>query len=112
MMEDIKWNNEEFIFIRDTNTVRRLKLDDILYTEAMGDYVKLHTMERLYAVHAKLKTVEERLPAHKFLRIHRSYIVALNKIDTLQYGTLTIGDKLLPVSDTYRKSLCHRMNIL
>lgn len=110
--EEVKWNNEEFIFVRETNIVRRLKLDDILYTEAMGDYVKLYTPEKLYAIHTKLKTVEERLPANKFLRIHRSYIVALNKIDTLQDGTLTIGGTFLPVADTYRKLLNQRMNVL
>ena len=110
--EAVKWNNEEFIFIRETNIVRRLKLDDILYTEAMGDYVKLYTQEKLYAIHTKLKTVEERLPSDKFLRIHRSYIVAINKIDTLQDGTLTIGSTFLPVADTYRKSLNQRMNVL
>jgi len=110
--EEMKWNNEEFIFVRETNIVRRLKLDDILYTEAMGDYVKLYTPEKLYAIHTKLKTVEERLPANKFLRIHRSYIVALNKIDTLQDGTLTIGGTFLPVADTYRKLLNQRMNVL
>lgn len=110
--EKIKSDSEECIFIRDTNIVRRLKVDDILYTEAMGDYVKLHTRGKLYAIHTKLKTVEDRLPADKFLRIHRSYIVALNKIDTLQDGALSIGGKFLPVADTYRKLLSQRMNIL
>ncbi|CAM3957974.1 LytTr DNA-binding domain-containing protein [Pedobacter westerhofensis] len=103
---------ENHIFIRDTNVIRRLKLDDILFAEAMGDYVKLHTQEKLYAIHTKLKTVEERLPSCSFLRIHRSYIVALNKIDTFQGGSLQIGSRFLPVSDTYKKILNVRMNIL
>jgi len=102
----------EFIFIRDTNVVRRLKLDDILFAEAMGDYVKLYTQEKLYAIHTKLKTVEERLPSCNFLRVHRSYIVALNKIDAFQDGALQIGSKFLPVTDTYRKILNERLNIL
>lgn len=105
-------SSDEFIFIRDTNVVRRLKLDDILFAEAMGDYVKLYTQEKLYAIHTKLKTVEQRLPACNFLRIHRSYIVALNKIDTFQDGALQIGSKFLPVTDTYRKVLNERMNVL
>lgn len=102
----------EFIFIRDTNVVRRLKLDDILFAEAMGDYVKLYTHEKLYAIHTKLKTVEERLPSCNFLRVHRSYIVALNKIDAFRDGALQIGGKFLPVTDTYRKVLNERMNVL
>ena len=81
--EEVKMDDKEFVFIRDSNIVRRLKLDDILFAEAMGDYVKLHTSQKFFAIHTRLKTVEERLPATKFLRVHRSYIVALTKIDTM-----------------------------
>jgi DNA-binding LytR/AlgR family response regulator len=56
--------------------------------------------------------VEERLPAAKFLRVHRSYIVAINKIDTIQDGAILINGKPLPVADAYRASLNKRMNIL
>lgn len=110
--EEMKWTNEEFIFIRDSNIVRRLKLDEILYAEAMGDYVKLYTPGKFYAVHTTLKTVEERLPASQFLRVHRSYLVALSKIDTIQDGALIVAGKPLPVADAYRKALNARMNIL
>jgi len=110
--EEMKWTNEEFIFIRDSNIVRRLRLDEILYAEAMGDYVKLYTPGKFYAVHTTLKTVEERLPASLFLRVHRSYLVALSKIDTIQDGALIVNGKPLPVADAYRKALNTRMNIL
>ena len=110
--EEVNWTDDEFIFIRDSNIVRQLKVDDILYAEAMGDYVKLYTPKKFYAIHTTLKAVEERLPADKFLRIHRSYIVGVNKIDTLQDGGLVIGSKYIPVTDTYRKSLNHRLNVL
>jgi DNA-binding LytR/AlgR family response regulator len=56
--------------------------------------------------------VEERLPASKFIRVHRSYIVALTKIDTLQDGALIINGKPVPVADAYRAALNKRMNIL
>ena len=110
--EEIKWTSDEFIFIRDSNIVRRLKLDDILYAEAMGDYVKVYTPNKFYAIHTTLKIVEERLPADRFLRVHRSYLVALNKIDTIQDGALIVAGKPLPVADAYRKTLNARMNIL
>jgi DNA-binding LytR/AlgR family response regulator len=110
--EEVKINEEEFIFIRDSNVVKRLKLEDILYAESMGDYVKLHTAQKFFAVHTTLKAVEERLPVSKFIRVHRSYIVAINKIDTLQDGALIINNKPLPVSDAYRATLNKRMNIL
>lgn len=110
--EAVESNGDEFIFIRDSHVVRRLKLNDILYAEAMGDYVKLHTNGRFYAVYTSLKAVEEKLPAQLFQRIHRSYLVALSKIDTLQGGVITVGEQALPVADAYRKALSQRMNIL
>jgi DNA-binding LytR/AlgR family response regulator len=110
--EEVKLKDEEFIFIRDSNIVRRLRLDNILYAEAMGDYVKLYTAEKFYAVHTTLRTVEERLPASRFLRVHRSYLVAVNKIDTLDGGALVVNGKPLPVADAYRAALNKRMNIL
>lgn len=110
--EEIKLTEDEFIFIRDSNIVRRLRLDDILYAEAMGDYVKLHTTQKFYAIHATLKSVEERLPAHRFLRVHRSYIAAVGKIDTIEDGALVIQGKPVPVADLYRSTLNKRMNIL
>lgn len=110
--EQVKMEDDEFIFIRDSNIVRRLKIDDILYAEAMGDYVKLYSAGKFYAIHSTLKAVEERLPAGKFFRVHRSYIVALNKIDTIQDGAIMINGKPLPVADAYRASLNKRMNIL
>jgi DNA-binding LytR/AlgR family response regulator len=110
--EEVKLNHDEFIFIRDSNIVRNLKLDKILYAEAMGDYVKLYTSEKFYAIHTTLKSIEERLPASSFLRVHRSYIVAINKIDTMEAGVLAVNGKLIPVADAYRYALNQRMNIL
>jgi DNA-binding LytR/AlgR family response regulator len=110
--EEVKWTDDEFIFIRDSTIVRRLKLDDILYAEAMGDYVKVHTPQKFYAIHTTLRAVEERLPPNRFLRVHRSFLVALDKIDTVQDGVLIINEKPVPVADAYRKTLNSRMNIL
>ena len=110
--EEVKFNDEEFVFIRDSNIVRRLKLDDILFAEAMGDYVKLHTPQKFFAIHTTLKAVEDKLPASRFFRVHRSYIVAVNKIDTIQDGALIINSKSLPVADAYRAALNKRMDIL
>ncbi len=110
--EEFNLQGDEFIFVRDSNIVRRLKMDDILFAEAMGDYVKLYTPQKFFAIHTTLKTVEERLPVSKFLRVHRSYIVAISKIDTIQDGAIIINGKAVPVADSYRPALNKRMNIL
>lgn len=108
----VKVEGESFIFIRDSNVVRRLQLDDILYAEAMGDYVRLYTPEKLYSIHATLKEVEAKLPAPRFMRVHRSYIVQVSRIDSMEGTTLVINRKLVPVADSYRAVLNKRMGVL
>lgn len=104
--------DNEFVFIRDSGTLKRIKLDEILYLEAMGDYVKLHTPQKFHAVHSTLKAIEERLPNAKFMRVHRSYIVALDKIDSIQDGAIVISKNSVPVADAYRAALNSRLNLL
>ncbi len=103
---------EEDLFIRDSNIIRRLRIDEILYAEAMGDYVKIVMRDRIHAIHTTFATVQGRLPSDKFLKVHRSFIVAINKIDTLQDRELMINGKSLPVALTYKQMLNDRMNIL
>ncbi|HEV7381637.1 MAG TPA: LytTR family DNA-binding domain-containing protein [Dyadobacter sp.] len=110
--QEIKTEDDSFLFIRDSNIVRRLKIEDILYAEAMGDYVKLYTSERFYSVHSSLKDVESKLPDSRFLRVHRSFIIQVGKIDTIEGGTLIINKKMVPVADTYRAVLNQRLKIL
>ena len=110
--EELKIDNKEFIFIRDSNIIRRIKVDDILFAEAMGDFVKLHTPSKFFVVHTTLKSLEDRLPLNTFIRVHRSYIVAINRIDTVQDGALVLNDKSVPVADSYRAALNQKMNII
>jgi len=109
--ENVEVTKDEFLFVRDSNITRRLKLDDIFFAEAMGDYVKFYTKEKMFAIHGKMKTAEERLPKEDFIRVHRSYIVSVGKIDTLQDGGIMINGKFIPVADAYRKALNTRMNV-
>lgn len=110
--DTLQVDEDSFIFIRDSGIVRRLKLDDLLFAEAMGDYVKLYTPQKFFAIHTTLKSVEERLPESKFLRVHRSYIAAISKIDTIEDGALIINGKAIPVADAYRAILNRRLNVL
>ena len=109
--EHVQFDKEEFIFVRDSNITRRLSLDDIFYAEAMGDYVKFYTSEKMFAIHGTMKAAEERLLKNNFIRVHRSYIVAVGKIDTLQDGGVVINGKFIPVADAYRKTLNAKMNV-
>jgi two-component system LytT family response regulator len=107
-----KISENNSLFIRDSNIIRQLKLEDILYAQALGDYVGFFTPDKLYAIHGKLKKAEERLPPSRFIRVHRSYIISLNKIDTMDERGVTINGRLLPVAGAYRGDLNKRMNIV
>ena len=78
----------------------------------MGDYVKVHTAQKFHVLHSTLKSIEEKLPLNKFLRIHRSYIVSIQKIDFIQDGIISIGKSTIPVAETYRSVLNKRLNLL
>lgn len=109
---DIAVEDKEFVFIRDSGILKRLLLEDICFLEAMGDYVKVFTPQKFHAIHTTLRKVEEKLPANKFLRVHRSYIVALNKVEKIDEGVIIINNKPIPVADAYRNTLNKRLNIL
>lgn len=100
------------LFIRDAGVIMRVNIRDILFAEAMGDYVKIHTAERFYLAHSTLKSLEERLPAADFMRIHRSYLVAFHRIDMVREGTVIISAHQIPVSDSFRSILAGKLNIL
>ncbi len=104
--------DNEFVFIRDNGVLKRIKMEDILFLEAMGDYVKLHTVHKFHAIHTTLKAVEEKLPANRFMRVHRSYIVALDKIEAIEDGTINMQSNAIPVADAYRGALNNRLNLL
>ncbi|WEK19204.1 MAG: LytTR family DNA-binding domain-containing protein [Candidatus Pedobacter colombiensis] len=103
---------DEFVFIRESNVVRRLKISDILYMEARGDYVKINVPGHTYSIHSSLKSVGEKLSKNTFLRVHRSFIVNVSKIDTVEGGMLVINQNIVPVSDAYRAALYLRMQFL
>ena len=82
----------------------KIRWDDILYVEGLKDYVTIHTRTQKVISLQRLKNLEDQLPAEKFIRVHNSYIVALEAIDSVHKDKIQIGQALIPVGDTYRKS--------
>lgn len=103
---------DDFVFIRDSNIIKRIKLSDILYFEAKGDYIKIFLSNTSYSIHSSLKSIEQKLPESIFFKVHRSFIVNLGKIDSIEGGTLIVNHTMIPVSDTHRPLLNRRMQIL
>jgi DNA-binding LytR/AlgR family response regulator len=91
-----------FLFVKVDNRMQRFGIDDILFIEGCSDYVKVFTSGAKPAlVSLNMKHIERKLPAGLFCRVHRSYIVALNRIDSIERKRIRIGDRLIPVSDSY-----------
>jgi two-component system LytT family response regulator len=93
-----------FVFVKDGTKLVKVKWDDILYVEGLKDYVTIHTKTQKIVTLQRLKTLETQLPADRFIRIHHSYIIALNAIDTIHKGEVQIGNAMIPISDSYKKA--------
>lgn len=107
-----KFNGTDQMFIKVDSLLVNFNLNDILHIEAFGDYVKIHTEQKVFVVHAKLRSVDEALPGKDFARIHRSFIVRLDKIKNIDPSNLEVGKKVLPISNSYRSNLLAKINTL
>lgn len=104
--------NREQIFIKDNKIIRKVSLDEILWIEAKGDYVKINTVEKQYIIHSTLKSMEEKLPASEFVRIHRGFLIPVSKIDYIEDGVAFIMGTAVPVSETYKNDLLKKLQLI
>jgi two-component system LytT family response regulator len=99
------------IYIKTDGRYIRLPFDSISYIENIGDYVKIFTSTQTHIVYTTMKYLEEKL-GFQFLRVHRSYIVHLNKIVDIEDNTLVISNKVIPISRANKSELMNRLNLL
>jgi DNA-binding LytR/AlgR family response regulator len=97
--------NNEFLFLKSEYKIRRINFNDIMYIEGLKDYVKVFLKNDIKPILSltSLKQLEVKLPAEKFMRIHRSFIVNLTKIDTIERSRIVFGKVYIPVSDQYKE---------
>lgn len=93
-----------FVFVKDGTKLVKIMLDDVLYVEGLKDYVTIHTKEKKVITLQRLKSLEDQLPADKFIRIHHSFIIAIAAIDVIHKSEVQIGGAIIPISDSYRKN--------
>lgn len=96
--------NNEFLFLKSDYKIKRINFNDILYIEGLKDYVKVFTQNTSKPLLSltSLKLLESKLPESKFMRVHRSFIVNLEKIDTIERSRIVFGKEYIPVSDQYK----------
>lgn len=95
----------DFIFVKADYKMVRVNYNDILYVEGMKDYVKIHVPGQRIVIHQTMKNMEESLPSDRFMRVHRSYIVALHKIEAVDGNMLHVGGAKVPTGASYREEL-------
>lgn len=105
-------NSSKSIFVKSDSAFVKLDIDAINWIESLGDYVTIHTDEKKYVVNITMKKVEEKLSLANFCRIHRSFIVNLNKIEKIEENIVIIKNKTFPVSRSNKKDLYERINLL
>jgi len=91
-----------YIFVKIEHRIQKIYLDDILYIEGLKDYISIFTRSERIITLQHLKKMEESLPAGRFIRVHKSYIVAIDKIESIERSRIQIADKIIPIGDTYR----------
>ncbi len=102
---------DQTIFIKENSQFSRLDTNKILYVEAYGDYVNIYTTEKKYTVHTTMKNIEQKLDEANFMRIHRSYIVQLSKIDSIDENIVFVNQKMLPIGSSFRDKLIRKLNV-
>lgn len=100
------------LFIKENKVIRKINLDDILWMEAKGDYVQFNFPEKSHMVHGSLKTIEEKFSSDKFIRVHRSYIIALDKVEYIEDRLVYIKNQPIPVSESYKDMLLAKLHLL
>ncbi len=104
--------SKEYFFVKEKGVSAKIFISDILFIQAMGDYIQINTPSKNFTLHCTLTSIEKELPPEKFMRIHRSYIVALDKIDTIEDGSAYVFQNNIPISDAQRGILMSRLNLL
>ena len=100
------------IYVKSNSKFYKLAYDDILFVEALADYVLVYTENTRYIVYSTMKAIEEKLKGITFVRVHRSYIINLRKVQFIEGNTVIVSAKHIPISKTYQDGLFSKLNFL
>lgn len=107
---------KEEIFIKKNSTLVRLKYEEILWVEALENYVIFNTYKEKFTIHFTMKAIEQKLPPQNFTRVHRSFIVNTSSIDVIEDNSVIIkteeGSKTIPIGKSYKEKLMKDINLI
>jgi len=101
--------SQDHIFIKSNNKFFKVNFSEIIYVEGMKDYLKIHTSEYTLVTHQTMNEMEKLLPASQFIRVHKSYIVALAQIRTIYGNSIELGKTTIPIGINYKENV---MNLI
>lgn len=99
----------DYFFIKCGNKFEKISFDDFLFAEALENYVKIYTQSKMHITYLTFKSLEEYLSSEKFIRVHKSYIVSLSKIENLDNESIKIGTHDIPLSRNYRNEVMNKV---
>ena len=102
-------NTSNNLFVKSGNKFRNIQIDDILYVEGMKDYLRIWTSKEGIMTLMSFQKLIDQLPVSRFIRIHKSYMIALSKVDDVTKNRVRIGEKYLPIGETYKEDLHKRI---
>ena len=108
--QETEKDEREYIFVKANKKTININLDSILYVEALGDYVKIFTQEGHIVTYQSLKGIERLLPSQKFYRIHKSYIVSLSKIKSIEGNMVHMEKATIPIGNNYKQNFFQRIH--
>ena len=94
---------ENFIFVKSNKKTFKVNISDVFYIEALGDYVKIHTTDKVIITYQSMKKIEALLPSSLFTRIHKSFIVSISKIKSIEGNMVEVKDEKLPIGSNYKQ---------
>ena len=112
---DMAFKEEPFIFLKVDKKMMKIKLNEILYIESLKDYIKVFTVLGDYLVHKSMTSISEELPRENFIRIHRSFTIAINKITSVEGNLIEIANRRIPIGRHYlqitKQKIFHSNNL-
>lgn len=100
----------DFIFVKTENRLEKIMLNEIVYIEGMRDYLRIHTVNKKLMTLQNFSEFEKLIPSTLVCRVHKSYMVALNKIESIERSRIKIADQLIPISETYKELFFQLIN--
>lgn len=107
-------DSKNFIFVKSNSRLVKLNTKEIYFIEALKDYVVINTLNSRYTIHSTMKDIERKLPGDEFIRVHRSFIVRLDKIAAIEQPNLILENdkKTIPIGGSYKDDLVKRINLV